>query len=924
MSQLGFAFAPPTAPTRLASVQPMRGYQEEAVAGALRSFEKWDDALWVMATGTGKCLGRGTPVLLADGRIVPVEHVSVGCKIQGPNGQVRQVLSVTSGVGNLWRVTPVKGEPWVCNDVHVLTLVHTETGRVVDIPLNEYIGKPKHWKHCHKLFRSDVPTSHDEDEPLPVDPYFLGLWLGDGSLRNGTISICKPDREVLEACQTEAARWGLEVRTHDIDRCPQHFLCRKVMGRGHRNPLSCAILDMGLLASDRFIPMRYKRASPAKRLELLAGLLDSDGSLSCNGFDWISVYPLLADAVAYISRSVGLAAYVTQCQKSCQGGFTGTYYRVSISGDTHKIPTRIVRKQAAPRKQKKDVLRTGFSVRPIGEGEFFGFELDGDGRFLLGDFTVTHNTRCFTEVAHLWPQWARTLKAKSNRVLVLAERDELIGQAKRRIAAQTGLPVGREQADSRSSGEPIVVASIQTLLRPQRLNSFRPDEFGLVIYDEVHHVCAPTRRKIVRYFQDGGCKFLGVTATPDRKDERGMASVFRSEKPAFCYEIDEAIADGWLVEPRPRTIRVESIDFSKVRKVRGELSEGEMEAIICAEEALHGIAKPCVLEHRGRALGFCPGINSSKLLADICGRFAVSYGVGDNSWARWMAGQGAMELDERRRVIAGHQRGDFTALWNCQVATEGYDDPGLGTLFMARPVMSRMLFAQMVGRGTRPVFPDGFDSLRATAEERRAAIASSTKPWLHVLEFTGNFGKHDLACTVDMMGEKYDEETVEAAKKIVEKEGGSPGAALERALKEAEAARLAAMAARARVTADVRYHVDPFELMHMKGKDDSWAKRFSGDPATDAQIGYLSSFGVPREDARKMTKAQAKLMLTTCIKRKEFGKPYFSQVAKLRAVGIDGFDLSLKQAQDLCWEIQQAHGKRPAEEKIAAIVNRGK
>jgi superfamily II DNA or RNA helicase len=920
--QLGFPFAPKSAPTRCASLQPMRDYQERAVAGIHTSLAKYDDALCISATGTGKCLGRGTPVLMADGRIVPVEEIGEGAKLQGPDGQVRQVLSITDGVGELWRIVPVKGDPWVCNDVHVLTLVHTETGAVVDVPLNEYVRKSKTWKRCHKLFRSPVLTEHVEDEPLPVDPYFLGLWLGDGSLRGGGISICKPDEEIRAACEAEAARWGLELRTHDLDRCPQHFLCLPVRGRGRRNPLACAILDMGLTASDRFVPMRYKRSHPVERRRLLAGLLDSDGSLSNNGFDWISMYPLLADAVAYLARSVGLAAHVSQCQKSCQGGFTGTYYRVFISGDTDTIPTRIPRKQAKPRGQKKDVLRTGFSVEPIGRGEFFGFELDGDGRFLLGDFTVTHNTRIFTEVVHLWPQWMGEFKAKSDRVLILVDRDELATQAVRRLRNETGEDVGREQAESRAADERIVVASVQTLLRPQRLNTFRPDAFGMVIYDEVHHAVAPTRREVVKYFRDGGCKLVGVTATPDRADEKPLAHIFKScaeDAPAFVYEIHDAIADGWLVDFDIRVTKVDAIDFSQVRKVHGELAQGQVEAIIAAEDALHGIAKPTVLESgEMRVLGFTPGVNSARLLSSICDRYAYP------GWARWMAGGQGMDLEGRRRVVAGHQRGDFRGLWNCNVATEGYDDPALGCLAMARPTLSRMLFAQMLGRGTRPVFPPGFDSLRATAEERRAAIARSTKPTIRVLEFTGNCGKHELSCAVDVLGGNYDPPIVAKAKAIVAKDGGSPGEALKRALREAEELRLAELAARARITAHVQYHVDPFELMHMKGRDDGWAKRFSGDPATEAQIKYLCSLGVPADEAKKMSKAQAIRMLNTCIKRQEVGKARYSQVVKMRAVGIDGFNLSYQQACDMCWEIQQARGKRPAEDKIAAIMGRGK
>ena len=76
------------------------------------------------------------------------------------------------------------------------------------------------------------------------------------------------------------------------------------------------------------------------------------------------------------------------------------YYRLSISGDLSALSLRIARKRAAvaPRRQKKVATRTGFTVDPVGVGEYAGFELDNDGRFLLGDFTVTHNTRLAAEI----------------------------------------------------------------------------------------------------------------------------------------------------------------------------------------------------------------------------------------------------------------------------------------------------------------------------------------------------------------------------------------------------------------------------------------------------------------------------------------------------------------------------------------------
>jgi ATP-dependent exoDNAse (exonuclease V) alpha subunit len=83
---------------------------------------------------------------------------------------------------------------------------------------------------------------------------------------------------------------------------------------------------------------------------------------------------------------------MTTRRAKAQTGVEGTYFVITISGHTNQLPLRIQRKKAAPRRQIKDATRTGFAVHSIGDGPYFGFELSGDGRFLLGDFTVTHNT----------------------------------------------------------------------------------------------------------------------------------------------------------------------------------------------------------------------------------------------------------------------------------------------------------------------------------------------------------------------------------------------------------------------------------------------------------------------------------------------------------------------------------------------------
>lgn len=133
--------------------------------------------------GTGKCLGRGTPVLMFNGAVVPVELIVEGDLLMGPDSLPRRVLATTTGTGPLFKITPTKGDPWICNGPHVMTLKGTnqKAGQIRDVPLDFVLkeqahrtnGRPdKDWK----LFR--VPVNFRNDNKLPVDPYLLGTCTG--------------------------------------------------------------------------------------------------------------------------------------------------------------------------------------------------------------------------------------------------------------------------------------------------------------------------------------------------------------------------------------------------------------------------------------------------------------------------------------------------------------------------------------------------------------------------------------------------------------------------------------------------------------------------------------------------------------------------------------------------------------------------
>ena len=348
------------------------------------------------ASDTG-CHAKGTPILMYDGTIKAVESVEVGDLLMGCDSTPREVLRLARGREQMARIVPVKGDPFVVNTSHILSLIQTNThasrstfatnGQVLDVRVSEWLAWQQGRKHIHKLFRVGVDCWPEKQ--FALDPYSLGVLLGDGCMTTkGGLSITKPGQEMLVEAQRIAARFGCRLTTRGDMFNPTHHFAQNLTLWAELQTLGIAGLDSGA----KFVPHDYKTASRDQRREVLAGLLDTDGHMANGGFDFISKSETLSLDVAFLARSLGLAAYVKQCEKGCQTGAVGTYYRVSVSGDCSIIPCRLLRKQAPARTQIKDVLRTGFTVELLPEDDFYGFSLTGDGRFCLGDFTVTHNT----------------------------------------------------------------------------------------------------------------------------------------------------------------------------------------------------------------------------------------------------------------------------------------------------------------------------------------------------------------------------------------------------------------------------------------------------------------------------------------------------------------------------------------------------
>lgn len=442
---------------------------------------------------------------------------------------------------------------------------------------------------------------------------------------------------------------------------------------------------------------------------------------------------------------------------------------------------------------------------------------------------------------------------QDRRVLVIAHRDELIRQAADKLHSICVEAVGIEKAEEVSNGERIIVSSVQTMCKPRRHSRFDPAEFDLVIIDEAHHALGSTYRTVVDHFMSNpDCRLVGVTATPKRHDQQAMGQIF--EDVSFEYSIEDAVGDGWLVPIVQHSVQVDELDFSHVRTTAGDLNEGELERILAQEKIIHRIAAPLVkISGEKSGIVFCASVHHSRMMAEVINRYKPHS-------AGFLCGETPTE--ERRGLIRKYSTGELQFLCQCGVLAEGFDAPNTEIVCMGRPTKSLGSYVQWLGRGTRPL-PGIVDAPHLmSSDDRRNAIATSSKPHMEVIDFVGNCGRHKLITAHDVLGGKYGEQVRQYAKQTQKEEGEAQNIeqALERASDEltlleeiVERKRKEAIQAKAKFWSE---RVDVFSGERLKKTGGIHEQ--SQEPATEKQIWMLvRKMHFSAEKARNMSKRQA-------------------------------------------------------------------
>lgn len=623
-----------------------------------------------LPTGGGKCLGIDTPILMYSGEVKSVQDVVVGDLLMGPDSKPRLVKSLARGSENLYRVAPVKGDSYVVNESHILSLKrYGRHNNIVNIGIKDYISSSKTFRHEHKGWRCGV--SFDEKQYCKyLPPYMLGVWLGDGtSLRP---DITTPDPEIKGYLEGYCAEVGLKFK--DItsgDRCKTYTLLHPVRGEG----LTRSLRAHNLLGN-KHIPLEYKTGSREQRMQLLAGLLDTDGHSHKSCIDFIFKQKALSDDVAYLCRSLGLAAYVTKCRKTATNtGAVGTYYRISVSGNCCEIPNKIKRKKGKVRRQIKNVLKTGITVEPIGVGDYYGFEIDGDHLFMLGDFTVTHNTRCAARIIE-------GFISRGLRVAFTVPRISLIKQTVDSFAELGILNVSVMQGQSDyNPGALVTVASLDTMIRRKK------QVFDLVVIDEAHK----KRKKLLEWMEEfPDERYLALTATPF---------------PKWMGEYFTVMAKGksmrWLIDNgrlAPYDVYAPDVPDTSACKVRmtedgPDFTESALADIMDGAKIVGNVVQNWLRNGENRqTICLCVNVKHANHLANEFEREGISVSV--------VTAQ--TPIEERNDVIFPSFRNRITKiLLSVDCLTEGANFPECSCLINARPTKSLCRYIQGLGRVLR-------------------------------------------------------------------------------------------------------------------------------------------------------------------------------------------------------------------------------
>lgn len=324
--------------------------QEQKIA--IQAALQHDICVITGGSGTGKCLAPETPVLMFDGRIKMAQHVIKGDKLMGPDSMEKNVLGTTVGVGRMYKIEPKEGTPFVCNSKHILTLVGREP--IITQVNDEWSVIYTHQGILQESFFAALAGAQ----------LFIRL------LKPDVFDISLQDYVMLP----EGTKNNMYLFHQSVEFPEQELIVGPYL-----TGLSYAQLKKGC------IPYEYKCNIQNNRLMFLAGFIDGMWQSSKNTHYILDIPDKqLCDDITYIAYSVGFMVVKDEF--------------LHIKGIGLDLIPTVLSRLPSLNKTRRNETHQPFIVKDFKVSQFNGFQLDGDGRFLLGDFTVSHNSTIIGEI----------------------------------------------------------------------------------------------------------------------------------------------------------------------------------------------------------------------------------------------------------------------------------------------------------------------------------------------------------------------------------------------------------------------------------------------------------------------------------------------------------------------------------------------
>lgn len=467
-----------------------------------------------LSCGGGKCLGFNTPILMYNGSIKMVQDITIGDKLMGDDSKPRIVKSLARGQEQMYKIIQFhpNAKNYIVNSSHILSLYDPKKNKIVDIGVEDYL-KLNNINTCSPGQTQTIYTKNKymvkgglygfkvnvnfELKPISINPYELGYWIG----KNFTKNILNQE-ELKQINQIQKYLYKIKYNSN----MEQNYIFE---------------------LSDYFIPPDYKTNHYEIQLKILGGLIDSMGKYDENeinyfyqiGYEMCKDSQLLQDII-FILNSLGFDYIINNETNQIE-----IYGEQIILIPTQKNKINNLSSMKLDYFEKSNINYYKIKVEKLGIDDYYGFEIDGNKRFLLGDFTVTHNT-----MLAIYLSWKLGLKT-----LVVTHKEFLMDQWEKRIEQFTSAKIGRiRQNRIDVDGKDIVIGMLRSLSSRDYPKEIL-HQFGLVIYDEVHHTGSRVDSQAL--LKTSAEYTIGLSATPDRVD--GMTKVINWHIGDILYEMEK-------------------------------------------------------------------------------------------------------------------------------------------------------------------------------------------------------------------------------------------------------------------------------------------------------------------------------------------------------------------------------------------------